>query len=62
MSALTVDHGPEQGWGDLVRLRKEKDAPEGCKVEIIEGIITVSPSPSWDHHSPLLSSIAACSL
>ncbi|MEW1721280.1 Uma2 family endonuclease [Streptomyces sp. NPDC093109] len=51
MSALTVDHGPEQGWDDLVRLWKEKDAPEGCKVEIIEGIITVSPSPSWDHNS-----------
>ncbi|MEV7871325.1 Uma2 family endonuclease [Streptomyces sp. NPDC088124] len=51
MSALTVDHEPEQGWDDLVRLWKEKDAPEGCKVEIIEGIITVSPTPSWDHNS-----------
>ncbi|MFD5032860.1 Uma2 family endonuclease [Streptomyces sp. NPDC058405] len=50
MSALTVDHEPDQGWDDLVRIREETDAPEGCKVEIIEGIITVSPSPSRDHH------------
>ncbi|MER7997853.1 Uma2 family endonuclease [Streptomyces sp. NPDC004749] len=50
MSALTVDHEPGFGWDDLVRVWKETDAPEGCKVEIIEGIVTVSPSPSWDHN------------
>ncbi|MFE2942895.1 Uma2 family endonuclease [Streptomyces sp. NPDC059255] len=50
MSALTVDHEPEPGWDDLVRIWEQTDAPEGCKVEIIEGIITVSPTPSRDHN------------
>lgn len=50
MSALTVDHEPHQGWDDLVRIWEDTDAPEGCKVEIIEGIVTVSPTPSWDHN------------
>ncbi|WP_066945963.1 Uma2 family endonuclease [Streptomyces lushanensis] len=52
MSALTVDpptaHGHE--WDDLVRLWEETDAPEGSKVEIIEGIVTVSPSPANKHN------------
>jgi Uma2 family endonuclease len=50
MSALTVDHGPNRGWDDLVRVWEQTDAPEGCKVEIIEGLVTVSPSPSWNHN------------
>ncbi|MFE1894059.1 Uma2 family endonuclease [Streptomyces microflavus] len=40
-------HGQE--WDGLVRIREETDAPEGCKVEIIEEIVTVSPPPSKDH-------------
>ncbi|MER5358642.1 Uma2 family endonuclease [Streptomyces sp. NPDC002785] len=53
MSALTVDSVPGngQGWDDLVRIWEETDAPEGCKVEIIEGIVTVSPPPSKDHNT-----------
>ncbi|WP_345646752.1 Uma2 family endonuclease [Streptomyces tremellae] len=39
-----------QGWGDTVRLWESTDAPEGCKVEIIEGIVTVAPPPSSDHN------------
>ncbi|MFE6779014.1 Uma2 family endonuclease [Streptomyces sp. NPDC057702] len=52
MSALTVDHSSASGreWDDLVRVREETDAPEGCEVEIIEGIVTVAPPPSWEHH------------
>ncbi|MEV4744323.1 Uma2 family endonuclease [Streptomyces sp. NPDC049555] len=52
MSALTVDHsrGDSPGWDELVRIWEETDAPEGCKVEIIEGIVTVSPAPSNDHN------------
>lgn len=48
MSALTVDSAAADGrdWDDLVRIWEETDAPECCKVEIIEGIITVSPPPS----------------
>ncbi|MFI2316235.1 restriction endonuclease [Streptomyces sp. CB00072] len=53
MSALTVDSLPGRGqgqdWDDLVRIWEETDAPEGCKVEIIEEIVTVSPPPSKDH-------------
>lgn len=51
MGALTVDHEPNQGWDDLVRIWEETDAPEGRKVEIIEGIVTVSPTPSRDHNA-----------
>ncbi len=50
MSALTVGHEPGQGWDDLVRLWEGTDAPEGCKVEIIEGIVTLSPTPSNGHN------------
>lgn len=52
MSALTVDHSTADGheWDDLVRIWQETDAPEGCKVEIIEGIVTVAPPPSNAHN------------
>jgi Uma2 family endonuclease len=51
MSALTVQHEPYGGdsWDALVRLWEETDWPEGCKVEIIEGIVTVSPTPAGTH-------------
>ncbi|MGY3058714.1 Uma2 family endonuclease [Streptomyces sp. TE3672] len=55
MSAPGVDPAPISGhgqdWDDLVRIWEETDAPEGCKVEIIEGIVTVSPPPSKDHNT-----------
>ncbi|MEV0916423.1 Uma2 family endonuclease [Streptomyces sp. NPDC049967] len=55
MGALPVDTptdpGRDQDWDDLVRIWEETDAPEGCKVEIIEGIGTVSPPPSKDHNT-----------
>ncbi|MEV5431532.1 Uma2 family endonuclease [Streptomyces sp. NPDC052701] len=52
MGALTVDHMTASGheWDGLVRIWKETDAPEGCRVEIIEGIVTVAPPPSNDHN------------
>lgn len=50
MSALTVSHEPEQSWDDVVRFWEGMDGPEGSKVEIIEGIITVSPAPSAAHN------------
>ncbi|WP_031053141.1 Uma2 family endonuclease [Streptomyces sp. NRRL F-5702] len=43
--------GHGQDWDDLVRIWEETDAPEGCKVEIIEEIVTVSPPPSKDHNT-----------
>ncbi|MFE7409912.1 Uma2 family endonuclease [Streptomyces laurentii] len=53
MSALAAEAGPEQGngWDDLVRRWESMDWPEGCKVEIIEGIITVAPSPTIRHNA-----------
>ncbi|KJK47186.1 Uma2 family endonuclease [Streptomyces sp. NRRL F-4428] len=52
MSALTVQQEPQGGdsWEGLVRLWEETDWPEGCRVEIIEGIITVAPPPV-NHHN-----------
>ncbi|WKE70039.1 Uma2 family endonuclease [Streptomyces sp. WP-1] len=50
MSALTVSQDPDQYWDDLVRYWEEMEWPEGSKVEIIEGIITVSPSPTFRHN------------
>ncbi|WP_329412962.1 Uma2 family endonuclease [Streptomyces sp. NBC_00704] len=52
MSALTVDHSTAESheWDGLVRIWQETDAPEGCKVEIIEGIVTVAPPPSNAHN------------
>ncbi|MYW31216.1 Uma2 family endonuclease [Streptomyces sp. SID2119] len=41
--------GHGQDWDDIVRIWEETDAPEGCKVEIIEEIVTVAPPPSDDH-------------
>ncbi|MGW4835979.1 Uma2 family endonuclease [Streptomyces globisporus] len=53
MDPLTVDPapGPGQDWDDLIRIWEETDAPEGCKVEIIEEIVTVSPPPAKNHSS-----------
>ncbi|MFE8942732.1 Uma2 family endonuclease [Streptomyces sp. NPDC007856] len=52
MSALAVDHSSASSheWDDVVRIWQETDAPEGCKVEIIEGIVTVAPPPSNAHN------------
>ncbi|NEA58884.1 Uma2 family endonuclease [Streptomyces sp. SID13666] len=53
MSALNVE--PEShsgyGWDDLVRIWEETDVPEGCTVEIIEGIVTVAPPRANDHNN-----------
>ncbi|WP_241028189.1 Uma2 family endonuclease [Streptomyces verrucosisporus] len=51
-SALTVDPGPGPAcdWDDLVRLWEETDWPEGCRVEIIDGVITVSPPPAGNRN------------
>lgn len=53
MSALAVEpDAPQgQGWDELVRSWENTDAPESCRVEIIEGIVTVSPPPSKDHNT-----------
>ncbi|GAB2937823.1 Uma2 family endonuclease [Streptomyces mayteni] len=50
MSVATVDHNSGQSdWDELLRLLYEMDTPEGCKAEIVEGVITVAPPPSNGH-------------
>ncbi|MFF8784118.1 Uma2 family endonuclease [Streptomyces sp. NPDC015125] len=45
MTALTAEHYPQEGrvWEALVRIWEDTEAPEGCMVEIVEGIVTVAP-------------------
>ncbi|WP_432141560.1 Uma2 family endonuclease [Streptomyces sp. bgisy084] len=45
MIALTPEHFPREGrvWEALVRIWEDTEAPEGCMVEIIDGIVTVAP-------------------
>ncbi|MGW2566547.1 Uma2 family endonuclease [Streptomyces sp. NPDC001537] len=52
MSALAAESGSpgDTDWDEIVRVWEETDAPEGCKVEIIEGIVTVAPPPSEEHN------------
>ncbi|WP_411120746.1 Uma2 family endonuclease [Streptomyces sp. x-19] len=50
MSALPVDPAPGQHWDELVRFWEESDWPEGSKVEIIDGIIVVTPPPAAPHN------------
>ncbi|MEU4080299.1 MULTISPECIES: Uma2 family endonuclease [Streptomyces] len=50
MSALPVDPAPGPHWDELVRFWEESDWPEGSKVEIIDGIIVVTPPPAAPHN------------
>ncbi|MEU5535113.1 hypothetical protein [Streptomyces sp. NPDC020362] len=38
-------------WEELAWVRKQTDAPKGCKVEIIEGLVTVAPYSAVAHHT-----------
>ncbi|MBB0245297.1 Uma2 family endonuclease, partial [Streptomyces alkaliphilus] len=53
MSALTPgrrrDYG--DGWEGLLALWEDTDAPEGCRVELVEGTVTVAPPPSKSHNA-----------
>ncbi|MEU1671665.1 Uma2 family endonuclease [Streptomyces roseifaciens] len=40
----------EAEWEQALRTWEGVNPPEGCKVEIIEGIITVAPPPESDHN------------
>ncbi|MGW1909547.1 Uma2 family endonuclease [Streptomyces sp. NPDC002076] len=53
MSALAAESGSprETDWDEIVRVWEETDAPEGSKVEIIEGVVTVPPPSSKDHNT-----------
>ncbi|MEU7433273.1 Uma2 family endonuclease [Streptomyces sioyaensis] len=45
MIPLTAEHYPQEGrvWEALVRIWEDTEAPEGCMVEIVDGIVTVAP-------------------
>ncbi|AJC56377.1 MULTISPECIES: Uma2 family endonuclease [Streptomyces] len=45
MKELTIDHYPVAGreWAALVRIWEDIDAPPGCTVEIVDGVVTVAP-------------------
>ncbi|MBY8883950.1 Uma2 family endonuclease [Streptomyces sp. PTM05] len=53
MSALPIEPPQDDGysWDELVGIWATMDHPEGCKVEIIDGSITVTPSPANQHSS-----------
>lgn len=38
-------------WDELVWVWQQTDVPKGCKVEIIEGLITVTPYSECAHHA-----------
>ncbi|PAZ11445.1 restriction endonuclease [Streptomyces sp. SA15] len=38
-------------WDELVWIWEQTDAPKGCKVEIIEGLVTVTPLSAGAHHA-----------
>lgn len=40
----------EDAWEELVWVWKQTDAPKGCKVEIINGFVTVAPYSAVAHH------------
>ncbi|MEU7467402.1 hypothetical protein AB0A94_02365 [Streptomyces sp. NPDC044984] len=37
-------------WDELRWLRERTDAPKGCRVEIVEGLVTVTPLARVRHH------------
>lgn len=51
MSVLDGDYIlTDNVWDELVWVWGQTDAPKGCKVEIIEGIVTVAPLSTTSHH------------
>ncbi|QOV36028.1 Uma2 family endonuclease [Streptomyces ferrugineus] len=41
----------DSAWDELVWVWKQTDVPRGCKVEIIGGLVTVTPYSARAHHS-----------
>ncbi|MYS91777.1 MULTISPECIES: Uma2 family endonuclease [Streptomyces] len=51
MSVLGGDYIlTDNEWDELVWIWEQTDAPKGCKVEIIEGLVTVAPLCTNRHH------------
>lgn len=57
MEAPVAREAPaHDSWEGLVRFWEETDWPEGCKAEIIEGTVRVTP-PAMNHHACIASRI-----
>ncbi|TWV29454.1 Uma2 family endonuclease [Streptomyces misionensis] len=41
---------PASEWDELLWLWKQTDAPKGCKVEILRGLVTIAPYSAVAHH------------
>lgn len=51
MDAFDGDYiSTDSEWDELVWVWKQTDVPKGCKVEIIDGLITVTPYSACAHH------------
>ncbi|WP_405732174.1 Uma2 family endonuclease [Streptomyces sp. NBC_00028] len=51
MSAIEGDYIlTDSEWDELVWVWGQTDVPKGCRVEIIEGLITVTPYSAQAHH------------
>ncbi|MEV7319051.1 Uma2 family endonuclease [Streptomyces sp. NPDC093970] len=51
MSAIDADYiAADDEWDELVWVWQRTDVPKGCKVEIIDGLITVIPLSANAHH------------
>lgn len=40
----------DNDWEEVVWVWKQTDAPKGCRVEVIEGLVTVTPLSAVSHH------------
>ncbi|MFE0822069.1 Uma2 family endonuclease [Streptomyces sp. NPDC058807] len=40
----------DNAWDEIVWVRRQTEAPKGCKAEIVEGLITVTPLSSVAHN------------
>ncbi|MEU6416131.1 Uma2 family endonuclease [Streptomyces spiralis] len=40
----------DNDWEEVVWVWKRMDAPKGCRVEVIEGLVTVAPYSAVSHH------------
>jgi Uma2 family endonuclease len=51
MDALDRDYVmADSEWDELVRVWRRTDVPKGCQVEILAGLITVTPYSAGTHH------------
>lgn len=50
MAVVVVSEDPDRTWDDLVLFREAMEWPEGSKVEVVDGVVTVSPVAALRHN------------